>query len=268
MTVRDALSNARLALSGITEESRFEAGLLLKHITGLSSALVDSSAELSPEQEELLDALLRRRLSREPLQYILGEWSFYGLDFRVTPAALIPRQDTEILVEEAIRLIRERGYRSLLDICTGTGCIAAAIAKNTGAAAEASDISEDCVSLARENAERNGVSLTVRRADLFEGAGKYDIITANPPYINAADMRALQPEVRFEPALALAGGEDGLDIYRRIAGEAFDHINNGGALLLEVGYNEADAVAELFVGRRTRAAEDLNGIERVVIIED
>ena len=268
MKPKEKLFAVREALLSVTDEAGTEAEILLEHFTGMNRAeIIFLEKELGGEILAAVDAAVERRLLREPLQYILGTWYFMGLPFTVTPAALIPRQDTETLVEEAQRLIRQRGYKSLLDICTGTGCIAVSLAKLTGINAEASDISPECAALARENAERNGVGLAVRAADLFEGAREYDIVTANPPYVADADMETLQPEVRFEPRLALAGGKDGLELYRRIAKEAEPHINRGGALLLEVGYGEAEAVAALFAGQKTRIIKDLNGIERVVIVE-
>ena len=268
MKLREALIYARGRLASVTDEASAEAKLLLSHVTGASpSGMLLSERPLSEAELSALEAALERRLSREPLQYIIGSWGFMGLSFSVGPCALIPRQDTETLCEEALRLIGERGYKTLLDICTGTGCVAVSLAKLSGICAEASDISPECTALARENAERNGVFITVREADLFDGAGRYDIITANPPYISDADMLLLPEEVRREPELALRGGADGLDLYRRIAEGAEAHMNPGGVLLLEVGAGEAGAVSELFAGRKTRVVKDLNGVERVVIIE-
>ena len=268
MTVREALKITEGRLRAVSDEAATEAEILLEHVTGRGRAGIRlSNTELSRENEAALDAEVERRLAREPLQYILGEWYFMGLPFEVAPAALIPRQDTETLCEEALRLITERGYKSLLDICTGTGCIAVSLLKLSGIWAEATDISSECAALAERNAKRNGVGIFARMADLFNGAGKYDIVTANPPYITDADMASLQEEVRHEPRLALAGGPDGLDFYRRIAAEAAEHVNPGGALLLEVGYNEAEAVAELFRCRESAVIRDLNGIERVVRID-
>ena len=268
MKPKEKLIAVRESLKTVTDEAGAEAVILLEHFTEMTRAeILLSEVGLDEKTLSSIDAAVGRRLLREPLQYILGTWYFMGLPFTVTPAALIPRQDTETLAEEGKRLISGRGYRSLLDVCTGTGCIAVSLAKLTGICAEASDISPECAALARENAERNGVKLAVRTADLFDGAGKYDVVTANPPYIADADMEALQPEVRFEPRLALAGGKDGLELYRRIAKEAEPHINRGGALLLEVGYGEAETVAALFTGKKVRIIKDLNGIDRVVIIE-
>ena len=273
MTAREALAMIKERLSSVSDEAAAEARLIVSAATGLPAGLLRlEERALTPEEEGFIVSAVERRLRREPLQYVLGEWSFMGLDFFVSPAALIPRQDTETLCEEALRLIAERKYRSMLDICTGTGCIATAVKrlaaeKGREISVEASDISPDAVALAKKNAEKNGVGVDFRCADLFGGAGKYDLITANPPYIPDEDMEKLAPELAFEPRLALCGGEDGLDLYRRIAAEAEEHILPGGALLLEVGAGEAEAVVSLFPERETAVTEDLNGVRRVVRID-
>ncbi|MCR5808308.1 MAG: peptide chain release factor N(5)-glutamine methyltransferase [Clostridiales bacterium] len=268
MTLREAVCRTAKKLGEAVGEPALEARLMAAKLLGKDRlGFFDMERTFPSELEEELRRMAERRISGEPLQYILGEWWFMGLPFYTESCALIPRQDTETLCEEALRLIAERGYKTLLDICTGTGCIAVALAKLSGIETEASDISEECVRLAERNAERNGVRAVFRTADLFGGAGKYDLVTANPPYISEADMAKLQREVTFEPATALSGGGDGLDFYRRIAKEAAPHINRGGALLLEVGYGEAEKVRGLFPGRTTRTIKDLNGIERIVVVE-
>ncbi len=265
MKLKEAYHSIRRRLAEVSDEAGTEASLLFFSLAGVTRAeLMTSEKDIDAGALEALESAVNRRLSHEPLQYILGSWGFMGLEFKVAPCALIPRQDTETLCEEALRLINERGYKTLLDICTGTGCIAISLAKLTGIKAEASDISPECAALAGENARKNGVELISREADLFSGAGSYDIITANPPYISGADMAALQDEVLFEPGLALFGGTDGLEIYRRIAASAAEHVNPGGALVMEVGLGQAEAVAELFPGREARIINDLCGIPRVV----
>lgn len=268
MKLREALKYAEARLSAVSPAARAEARIMVPELTQKAlPELMFSEDELSDAAKNAIDAAIERRLAREPLQYVLGKWWFMGLEFLVGPEALIPRQDTETLAEEALRLIKARGCKTLLDICTGTGCIAISLAKLSGITAEASDVSRECVALAQKNAEKNGVFVKVREADLFEGAGVYDIITANPPYICGEDMRKLSPEVRHEPALALYGGQDGLELYRRTAEAAAEHVRPGGALLLEVGMGEAAAVAELFPGREARIIKDYNGVERVVVID-
>ena len=268
MKVKEAYYSLRKRLCAVTDEARTEASLIFAHYAGIApSEAIISETELDESALEAIERAAERRLLHEPLQYILGSWGFMGLEFIVAPCALIPRQDTETLCEEALRLISERGCKTLLDICTGTGCIAISLAKLGGVKAEASDISPECVSLARKNSLKNGVEIFLRIADLFEGAGRYDIVTANPPYISDKDMETLSEEVKREPALALRGGADGLDFYRRIAEEASAHINKGGVLLMEVGAGEAEAVAALFPENETRIADDLGGIGRIVIAE-
>lgn len=268
MTVGQRTAQIAELLAPVSDAPRFEAELLTAKVLGLDFVGPSEKAELFPgKYSEALDGLVRRRLSREPLQYILGEWRFMGLPFKVRPCALIPRQDTETLCEAALESIGLRGYRSVLDICTGTGCIAVSLKKLGGPERVcASDISPECAELARENALLNGVDIDIRVCDLFAGHGRFDMITANPPYISKSDMESLQPEVAREPALALYGGEDGLSFYRRIAADGMEHLLPGGVMLLEVGAGEARAVAELFCGRRVEIKKDICGIERVVIV--
>lgn len=213
-------------------------------------------------------SMVRRRLTGEPLQYILGEWEFMGLPFKVDSRALIPRQDTETLAEKAIALLQTRKNKRVLDLCSGTGCIGISLAALAGADVTLADISADALALSRENAARNGVRVRFLQTDLFSAIeGEYDLIVSNPPYISAQDMKTLRKEVRFEPALALYGGEDGLDFYRRIAAGYRPHLAPGGAILLEVGMGEAGAVIEM-LGEGAASIRDLCGIERVVIKDE
>ena len=233
-----------------------------------SALAVHTWVQVTEEQMSMIGDLVEQRLSGQPLQYILGEWEFYGLPFYVDERALIPRQDTELLVETAISMIQQRGYQSCLDLCTGTGCIAISIAKHAAVHVTASDISADALELAQENATLNEVKVAFIESDLFDQIeGKFDLICCNPPYLSKEDMEHLQKEVSFEPALALYGGADGLDFYRRIAKEYQTHLNAGGALLLEIGSSQAPTVSELFVAK-TEVLTDLGGNPRVVIVEN
>ena len=268
-TIREALRAAQAALAPVAgEEAAREARLFFCHALGWDMArLLSRQSDIFPgEYEKMLEEMLARRLAGEPLQYILGEWELMGLPFRVDARALIPRQDTETLVEAALGLIKERGYRTVLDLCCGTCCIGISLAALSGAAVTLADISVDALALARENAEKNGVCARVMETDLFSNiTGSFDLIACNPPYLSDADMAALQREVRFEPALALYGGEDGLDFYRRIRTEYAAHLNQRGALLLEVGFGQAAAVCALF-GENAYVLRDLCGVERVVAV--
>lgn len=218
-----------------------------------------------------LNACLERRMAGEPVQYILERADYMGLKFYVDRRVLIPRQDTETLVENAIIELQGRHEPRVLDLCCGSGCIGLSIASLVPQAkVTLSDISGDALDVAKKNAKALDADVAFKHGDLFKAVGKekFDLIASNPPYIPAADMEVLQKEVRFEPELALYGGEDGLDIYRRIAAEASAHLNDGGALLMEVGEGEAKDVLKLVQENMdcedSGIIRDLNGIERIV----
>ncbi|MCH5279239.1 MAG: peptide chain release factor N(5)-glutamine methyltransferase [Christensenellaceae bacterium] len=258
-----------LSEAGI-DDATFDAKQLVAFALGLSRLRpTDYRRILSEEQAKTLEDCIQRRIKREPLQYILGEWEFMGLPFRVRPGVLIPRPDTETLCEAAETLIRRNGYRTLLDICTGSGCIGIALANRCGIHATLADISSVCIETAGENAKLNSVGCTIVQSDLFDGiTGSFDLITANPPYIASDIMQNLQEEVRFEPALALDGGEDGLSFYRRIHDTFRPHLNAGGALILEIDYDQGADVTKLFADcGKINMLRDLGGNERVVLVE-
>jgi len=271
MPVSEVVRLCKLRLEPIAgEEASQQAKEIVAAVIGAetSALAVHNWVQVTEEQMSIIGDLVEQRLSGQPLQYILGEWSFMGLPFYVDERALIPRQDTELLTETAIKFIRERGYQSCLDLCTGSGCIAVSIAKQSQIAVTASDISADALALAQENATLNETEVAFVESDLFKQIdGKFDLICCNPPYLSKEDMEHLQKEVSFEPALALFGGADGLDFYRRIAKEYQTHLNAGGALLLEIGSTQAQAVSELFVAK-TEVLTDLGGNPRVVIVEN
>ena len=252
------------------EEAEIEARELVMHSLGVESRAelaASVNKEMNSEQYAELREYILRRKTGEPLQYILGFWEFMGLRFKTDARALIPRQDTETLCEEAIALIKRRGYKTCLDLCAGSGCIGISIANICGTEVTLADISEAALSLCRENAEANGVSTRTIKTDMLdEITDKYDIIVCNPPYLTANDMASLQRELTFEPANALYGGEDGLDFYRRIAREAPDYLLPGGWLLLEIGSAQAEAVSALLAERFEALAvyPDMQGLPRAV----
>ncbi len=268
-TIRQALRAAEAALAPVAgEEAAAEARFFFCHALGWDAArLLSRQNDIFPgKSREAIAAMLARRLRGEPLQYILGEWELMGLPFRVDARALIPRQDTETLCEAALALIKDRGYRTALDLCCGTGCIGVSLAALGGVAVTMADVSPEALSLARENAAMNGVAARFAESDMFSAVEeKFDLIACNPPYLSAADMASLQREVRFEPALALYGGEDGLGFYRRIRQGYEAHLNPGGALLMEVGFGQAAAVMAMF-GGGAYAVRDLSKTERVVVV--
>ena len=253
------------------EESLAEKGIdgadgewILCEGTGKKRSELSEDCTLSAGKVEKIDKLLAERLTGKPLWYILGTCNFYGYDFKVDGRVLIPRPETEELVSEALKFVKA-GDR-VLDLCTGSGAIAVTVALKTGATVVASDVSDEALSLAKENAARLGANVEFLQGDLFENvSGEFDAILSNPPYIPTADIAGLQTEVKdYEPTLALDGGEDGLAFYRRIAAEAGGYLKEGGILLLEVGEGEAGKAAEMLSGYSVRIIKDLEGIERIV----
>lgn len=259
-----------LSRKGI-ENARREAEWMLCAATGLDRMGLYLNFEKPLNEVELsaYRAMIARRGKREPLQHILGTEEFFGLDFEVTPDVLIPRHDSETLVQEA--LARRPDARSILDIGTGSGCLAIALAKNLpGAAVTAVDISEAALAVAKRNAERNGAKVRFLHGSLFEPVGElFDLIVSNPPYIPTAEINQLEPEVRdFDPRSALDGGIDGLDFYRRLIPAAVSHLTVAGWLLVEVGAGQAQDVARFFKESGSYGkpviVPDQGGIERVV----
>lgn len=259
-----ALRYAEELLSPVTEEHEAEARIIISDLTALPIGRINMEAPpLSAALKESIDGIAKRRAQGEPLQYILGKWEFMGLPFYTRPCALIPRQDTETLCEEALK-INGRG-KTILDLCCGTGCIGVSLAKLGGFEVTFGDISPDCLALARENAALNGVAGSFVLTDMFGNiSGSYDMICVNPPYIPTSELASLQAEVKREPTLALDGGADGLDFYRRISRDYAAHLNPGGALLMEVGAGQAADVASMFPD--AEIIKDICGIERVVTV--
>lgn len=257
-----ALEYAEGLLSPVTEEHKAEARIIISELTALPIGRINIEAPpLSEALKESIDGIAKRRARGEPLQYILGKWEFMGLPFYTRHCALIPRQDTETLCEEALSI----GGKTLLDLCCGTGCIGVSLAKLGGFEVTFGDISPDCLALARENAAINGVPGSFVLTDMFGNiSGSYDMICVNPPYIPTLELASLQAEVKREPVLALDGGADGLDFYRRISRDYAAHLNPGGALLMEVGAGQAADVAAMFP--KAEIIKDICGIERVVAV--
>ncbi|HWI41184.1 MAG TPA: peptide chain release factor N(5)-glutamine methyltransferase, partial [Verrucomicrobiae bacterium] len=249
-TIRKVLEWTRSYLTekGV-ENARLESEWLLAHSLGTDRVGLYVSFDKPLEAAELaaFRGLVIRRARREPLQYILGTQEFFGLEFEVTPAVLIPRHDTEVLVEEALRVASGAG--TILDIGAGSGCIAVALAKKLPeAAVTAVDVSAEALAVASRNAARHGVSVELLEGSLFGPVSgrKFDLVVSNPPYIPAGEIAGLQAEVKgFEPAGALDGGADGLDFYRAIVSAAPAHLNPGGWLILEVGAGQAGQVSRM-----------------------
>lgn len=267
--IAEELAAAAVALAPVTETPRLDAEILLAHALGLSRASLLSrlhdTAPASPFR-----ALLERRVRAEPIAYILGEWEFFSLPLYVEPPILVPRPETEHLVEAVL----ESGAARIADLCTGSGCVAVAVAKHASPATVfATDTNLKAVALARVNAARHRVDdrVDVREGDLLApiaSCGPFDVVCSNPPYVEDAAWETLSPNItRYEDPAALLAGPDGLDVIRRIVVESIPSLAPGGMLALEIGMGQYDAVAMLMqdagygdvVGRR-----DLAGILRII----
>lgn len=268
----DARKCARLVLEG-SESASLDAELIVAFVCGISRLeLLTSAAEtLSQGEAESIRALVKRRARNEPVAHLFSEKEFYGLNFRVNSDVLIPRPDTEILVEATINLLQSVVAPRVLDVCTGSGCIAVAIAHNLkGARVIATDISKQALEIAEENAHRNGVLVDFRLGDLLEpclAERDIDLIVANPPYILASDIPGLMPDVRdFEPHLALLGeGDDGLGLHCKIMSQSLQLLKPGGMVMLEIGMGQAEILLKTtFSGfSRVEFLTDYGGIQRV-----
>lgn len=253
-------------------EAKLDARLLLEHIcdTDHSALIAHPDRELSEKELEDYKAFIDRRAKREPVAYILGQWEFMGLSFEVSRNVLIPEQDSEFLVEEALRHC-EDGMK-ILDLCTGSGCIALSILNFTNdTKAVCTDISKEALLVAEKNASKLGLSDRTRFAhtDLFPDEEKFDLIVSNPPYIASDVIENLAPEVKdFEPRLALDGDKDGLSFYRRIVDNAPAYLYSSGYLVMEIGYDQADDVRSLLErnGRyhEIEVVKDFSGNDRVI----
>lgn len=271
------VGTVKLAEEGI-EEFSLDAWYLLEYVTGVSKAMYFAEPEraVSEENADRYIDCIRRRAAHIPLQHITGEQEFMGYPFCVNEHVLIPRQDTEILVEEAIQVMRPK--MKVLDMCTGSGCIVLSILKMcrekyymTDLQGIGADVSEEALKVARENGRRLEVSVTWIQSDLFAKIPeeeKYDVIVSNPPYIETAVIDTLQEEVRLhDPYIALDGKEDGLYFYRRIISEAGKYLKTQGKLMFEIGCDQAEAVEELMKNagyEQITVKKDLAGLDRVV----
>jgi release factor glutamine methyltransferase len=243
-TVAEALREAALRID------RSEARILLGHVLAIprSDFIVRSDRRLQEGEHDRFGALVARRTAGEPIAYLVGEREFYGLTFRVTPDVLIPRPETEHLVEHALERLGVEEARTVLELGTGSGAIAVSLAfARPKVRVLATDVSAAALAVASDNARRHGVALELLRSDWFSelGARRFDLIAANPPYVAASDPHLREGDVRFEPPLALVGGEDGMDCIRRIVAGARTHLARDGWLLLEHGYDQGRACLAL-----------------------
>ena len=268
--LEDAARNL-LGANADLAEARREAQILLGHAMGVSRARLSAHRDEAADASvaEPFHALVRRRQAGEPVAYLVGRREFYGLEFRISADVLIPRADTEALVDAALEKLAKGAQSEVLDLGTGSGCIAIALAHERPAArVTAADVSETALKVARDNAVAIGVDVELVRGAWFEplAGRRFDLIVSNPPYVAAGDPHLLQGDLRFEPAIALASGEDGLADIRIIAARAPGYLRDGGWLLFEHGHDQADTCRDLLlkagfgdVIRRT----DIAGLPRV-----
>jgi release factor glutamine methyltransferase len=281
MTLQQALLSAARQLAGdpqLTELARRDAESLMLHMLGISRSklLSDPARDLSEEQLRSYETLIDRRLRHEPLQYITGMQEFYGLAFRVTPAVLIPRPETEHLVEAVLDRLPHDRPLEILDIGTGSGAIAIALASHLShAGLTALDLSPSALEIAQMNAVALNVSHRIHFAvsDLLKALtrqqkhGYFDAIVSNPPYVATADAAELHPQVReYEPASALFAGADGLEIYKKLIPQAHEALKRDGLLALEIGHGQREALATFLGGwREVEFVNDLQSIPRVAL---
>lgn len=276
MNVADALEKcAKVLDENDVPNARQDAFQLVSSVTGRDKTflIAHPEAELTDEQGSRLDTLTSRRASREPLQYIVGRQEFYRLNFEVSPDVLIPRPETEILVERAISFLASEPSPRFCEIGVGSGCISISVLHNLQhASALACDISENALSVARRNAQSNRVAdrLQLINSDVFESIPyqEFDAILSNPPYVPEADFGTLQSEVRdHEPTIALTSGPDGLDVIERLINDAPSYLKSGGLLIFEVGFDQSNKVRRLIDDQMWPDIEflpDLQGIPRIL----
>lgn len=260
-------------LSGGVEDAAFDSDNLVAFALKMTKTemLINFDREVDSESEDRIFSLADRRISGEPLQYIIGEWEFYGLPFYVGDGVLIPRADTEILVDNAIEFLKTRTNARVIDLCSGSGCIAISVKSHLpDLSVLAVELHEKAMGYLNRNVERNGVEIDVIKADVLaepNGFEKFDAILTNPPYIETKTVETLSREVKKEPITALDGGEDGLVFYRAIAKNWLPLLKNDGRIFAEIGEDQAAAVTEIFEnhGFECKTVKDLNGHDRVII---
>lgn len=277
MTIKQALNKGMILLkTNDIDSPKLKARLLLQHVLNKKreQLIIYDNEPITPQQEKIYMANLERLIKGTPLQHITNTQEFMKMNFFVNNKVLIPRPDTEVLVEEVIKIGKTKKNPEILDLCTGSGAIAISIAKYLpNCKVYASDISQEALNVAKINAQKNDVSDKVKfiKSDLFEKMEgmKFDIIVSNPPYIKTGVIKTLNLEVQNEPQIALDGGNDGLEFYRHIVEEAYSHLKFESYLCFEIGYDQKEDVIEIIKNAKTYfktyCKKDLYGNDRVVV---
>ena len=276
MTYHELKKSVESKLDRISDEKTGEAMLILEYASHFSyTEIISKYHDECPEETiKTAEEITEKRLERIPLQYLIGKVEFFGVEFETNENVLIPRPDTEIICEKALEILKENDH--IADICCGTGCIGLSLMKHVNVYADFYDISPDCIKTTLKNATNLGLMerINIYKRDVFDdsfffGCEKYDLIISNPPYIERNVIETLSEEVKHEPVLALDGGEDGLDFYRRFLDILPGMLNENGKILFEIGYNQGKSINEICNehGYKCSVFKDYSGNDRCALIE-
>ena len=266
------IENKKILKENNFETYSLDVEVLLMNVTGFSKTELYLNTEYTLKEEELekFENFFNRRLKNEPIAYIIGKCEFMGMEFLLNSHTLIPRPDTEILVEKAIEIINKNKFKNVVDIGTGSGAIAISLVKYCGINIDAVDINEKALEMCEKNADLNNIkNIKFIQSDIFSNINnKYDVIVSNPPYIKTKEIDTLGKNVKdYEPLLALDGGEDGLMFYEKIIKQADKYLNKGGYLMFEIGHDQAKDIKQLMENNNfynITILKDLSGLDRVV----
>ncbi len=269
MKISEFKKNLRAEFSQLNIDE-VDADFLIAHVLKVKHTELNLIDEISDEDVSAVLSLAEKRKTGMPVDKILGYKYFYGIKFEVNENVLSPRQESELIVEKALKYINENGYKTVLDLSTGSGCLAISIKRNADVEVTATDVSQKAITVAKNNAYKNNAIINFIRTNMFENIeDKFDLIVSNPPYIPADEIEDLPEEVRlYDPVIALDGGDMGLKYYNIIHDNAKKHLNDNGMLILEIGENQAELIGSLFNDfNLVEIVKDYNGVNRVMVFK-